>query len=64
MKLGLINSAWVQANQPTVFGLQKTKELGFDTVVRLDACRGIDIDGSLEAACEQMRACGIALVSA
>jgi sugar phosphate isomerase/epimerase len=32
MKLGLINSAWVQANQPTVFGLQKTKELGFDTV--------------------------------
>ncbi|MCA9219934.1 MAG: TIM barrel protein, partial [Planctomycetales bacterium] len=32
MKLGLINSAWVQANQPTRFGLQKTKELGFDTV--------------------------------
>jgi len=32
MKLGLINSAWVQAQQPTVFGLRKTKELGFDTV--------------------------------
>lgn len=32
MKLGLINSAWVQANQPTVFGLQKTKEIGFDSV--------------------------------
>jgi D-psicose/D-tagatose/L-ribulose 3-epimerase len=32
MKLGLINSAWVQAQQPTVFGLQKTKELGFDSV--------------------------------
>lgn len=32
MKLGLINSAWVQANQPTVFGLQKTKEIGFDCV--------------------------------
>ena len=32
MKLGLINSAWVQADRPTVFGLQKTKELGFDTV--------------------------------
>ena len=32
MHLGLINSAWVQANQPTVYGLQKTKELGFDTV--------------------------------
>jgi D-psicose/D-tagatose/L-ribulose 3-epimerase len=32
MKLGLINSAWVQANRPTVYGLQKTKEIGFDTV--------------------------------
>lgn len=32
MKLGLINSAWVQAGQPTTFGLGKTKELGFDTV--------------------------------
>ncbi|HET6882590.1 MAG TPA: sugar phosphate isomerase/epimerase [Pirellulales bacterium] len=32
MKLGLINSAWVQANRPTTFGLQKTKEIGFDSV--------------------------------
>jgi len=32
MKLGLINSAWVQANQPTDFGLRKTKEIGFDTI--------------------------------
>jgi sugar phosphate isomerase/epimerase len=32
MKLGLINSAWVQAQQPTVFGLRKTKELGFDCI--------------------------------
>lgn len=32
MNLGLINSAWVQAGQPTAFGLQKTKEIGFDTV--------------------------------
>lgn len=32
MKLGLINSAWVQAEQPTTFGLQKTKEIGFDVV--------------------------------
>jgi sugar phosphate isomerase/epimerase len=32
MKLGLINSAWVQANQPTTFGLSKTKEIGFDCV--------------------------------
>ena len=32
MQLGLINSAWVQADQSTVFGLRKTKEIGFDTV--------------------------------
>ncbi len=32
MQLGLINSAWVQANRPTSFGLQKTKEIGFDSV--------------------------------
>ncbi|MDP6058692.1 MAG: TIM barrel protein, partial [Pirellulaceae bacterium] len=32
MKLGLINSTWVQANQPTVYGLQKTKQVGFDVV--------------------------------
>jgi sugar phosphate isomerase/epimerase len=32
MKLGLINSAWVQADQPTEFGLRKTKEVGFDTI--------------------------------
>jgi sugar phosphate isomerase/epimerase len=32
MKLGLINSAWVQTSQPTVYGLRKTKDIGFDTV--------------------------------
>jgi len=32
MKLGLINSAWMQAGRETAWGLQKTKEIGFDTV--------------------------------
>lgn len=32
MRLGLINSAWVQSGRPTSFGLEKTKEIGFDTV--------------------------------
>jgi D-psicose/D-tagatose/L-ribulose 3-epimerase len=32
MKLGLINSAWVQANRPTKFGLEQTKRIGFDTI--------------------------------
>ncbi|REK10878.1 MAG: sugar phosphate isomerase/epimerase [Planctomycetota bacterium] len=32
MKLGLINSAWVQAERPTEFGLEKTKAIGFDSI--------------------------------
>jgi sugar phosphate isomerase/epimerase len=42
MKLGLINSAWVQAGQPTEFGLRKTKELGFDTIDIF--CDPLDLD--------------------
>lgn len=32
MKLGLINSAWVQSGRGTAFGIRKTKELGFDSI--------------------------------
>lgn len=32
MKLGLINSAWVQSGRGTEFGLRETKRIGFDTV--------------------------------
>jgi len=32
MKLGLINSAWAQAGRDTAWGIQKTKELGFDSI--------------------------------
>jgi sugar phosphate isomerase/epimerase len=32
MKLGLINSAWAQAGRDTAWGIQKTKELGFDCI--------------------------------
>ena len=32
MKLGLINSAWSQAGKDTAWGLQQTKEIGFDCV--------------------------------
>jgi sugar phosphate isomerase/epimerase len=32
MKLGLINSAWAQAGKGTAFGIQMTKEIGFDTI--------------------------------
>ncbi|MFM7317025.1 MAG: sugar phosphate isomerase/epimerase family protein [bacterium] len=32
MKLGLINSAWAQTGRDTVYGPQKTKEIGFDFI--------------------------------
>lgn len=32
MKLGLINSAWAQAGRETAYGLEMTREIGFDTV--------------------------------
>ena len=32
MKLGLINSAWAQAGRETEWGIQKTKEIGFDSI--------------------------------
>ena len=32
MKLGLINSAWAQAGREIAWGIQKTKDLGFDTI--------------------------------
>jgi sugar phosphate isomerase/epimerase len=32
MKLGLINSAWVQAGKGTDFGIHMTREIGFDSI--------------------------------
>ncbi len=32
MKLGLINSAWAQAGRETAYGIQQTKEIGFDSI--------------------------------
>ncbi len=32
MKLGLINSAWVQAGRGTAYGIRQTKAVGFDTI--------------------------------
>ena len=32
MKLGLINSAWVQSDKDVAWGIKRTKELGFDSI--------------------------------
>jgi len=44
MKLGLINSAWAQAGRETAWGIQKTKELGFDTIEISSGFISIPID--------------------
>ena len=43
MKLGLINSAWAQAGRPTRWGIEKTKEIGFDTLDVLADPMEIDV---------------------
>src|SRR5262249_39222697 len=32
MKLGLINSAWVQSGKGTAYGIRMTREIGFDSI--------------------------------
>ena len=44
------------------YSAQDAARLGFDVTVRLDLCRGIDLNGSLEAALGAMRAAGVRLV--
>ena len=44
------------------FSALDAAKLGYQVSVRLDACRAIDLDGSLASALEQMRAAGVALI--
>ncbi|WP_374377482.1 bifunctional nicotinamidase/pyrazinamidase [Dongia sp.] len=39
------------------------RRLGFEVVVELDACRGIDLGGSLQAALADMRAAGVSFAA-
>lgn len=43
------------------FSALDAARLGFDVTVQLNACRGIDLDGSLAAALDGMRAAGVKL---
>lgn len=45
------------------FSAVDAARLGFDVTVRMDLCRAIDLDGSLVAAVEGMRAAGVTLAS-
>lgn len=43
------------------FSAVDAAKLGFEVDVRMDLCRGIDLDGSLKVACEGMQAAGVTL---
>jgi nicotinamidase/pyrazinamidase len=43
------------------FSAVDAAKLGFEVTVRADLCRAIDLDGSLDAAREGMRAAGVTL---
>lgn len=43
------------------FSAQDAARLGFDVTVRMDLCRAIDLNGSLAAATDAMRAAGVTL---
>lgn len=45
------------------FSALDARDAGFETAVILDACRGIDLDGSLSRALAAMRAAGVNFVS-
>lgn len=45
------------------FSALDAAKLGFDVTVRMDLCRAIDLDGSLQAACKAMQAAGVTLAS-
>lgn len=45
------------------FSALDAAKLGFDVTVRMDLCRAIDLDGSLDAAFTAMKAAGVTLAS-
>ncbi|MNC79164.1 nicotinamidase/pyrazinamidase [compost metagenome] len=45
-----------------MFSALDARLAGFNAVVILDACRGIDIDGSMEAAIRRMQEAGVQLI--
>lgn len=57
MKLGLINSAWAQANRDTAYGIRMTKEIGFDTIDIFTDPLDIDIRERRRIKSECDRAC-------
>jgi sugar phosphate isomerase/epimerase len=62
MKLGLINSAWAQADRDTSFGIRMTKDIGFDSIDIFTDPLDIDIKERqlIKRQCDR---CGLPIVS-
>jgi sugar phosphate isomerase/epimerase len=62
MKLGLINSAWAQANKDTAYGIRMTREIGFDSIDIFTDPLDIDVKERLliKRECDQV---GLPIVS-
>lgn len=62
MKLGLINSAWVQSGRDTAYGIRMTKEIGFDTIDIFADPLDVDVKGrrTIKRECDRV---GLPIVS-
>jgi nicotinamidase/pyrazinamidase len=59
--IGTLTLAGLATDFCVAYSALDAVRLGFDVTVRLDACRAIDLGGSLEAMIERMREAGVAL---
>jgi D-psicose/D-tagatose/L-ribulose 3-epimerase len=62
MKLGLINSAWVQSGRGTAFGIRATSEIGFDSIDIFTDPLDIDVDEK-KLIMSECRKAGLPIVS-
>jgi D-psicose/D-tagatose/L-ribulose 3-epimerase len=62
MKLGLINSAWVQSGRGTAFGIRTTREIGFDSIDIFTDPLDIDVDEK-KLIMSECRKAGLPIVS-
>jgi nicotinamidase/pyrazinamidase len=59
--IGAVTLAGLATDFCVAFSALDAAKLGFRTTVRLDACRGIDLNGSVEAMLKRMREAGVTL---
>ncbi len=59
--IGSVTLAGLATDFCVGFSALDAAKLGLDVDVRLSACRGIDLDGSIDAMCHQMREAGVRL---